>query len=169
MTKECVICGDDFEAIRKNRQYCDKCQKNTAKARYREERAIQDSKYRMGELPSQQIKEMVCKYCSQTYHTYAGRSYCSDRCREAYNIENAKCIVCGVLLYPLDIIKSSGRGYCSDKCKNKMKWERAMERGDVIPCENCGKEFISSGYANVCCSNDCRKALKVTNITPLHL
>ena len=121
MTKECVICGDEFEAIRKVRQYCDKCQKNTAKARYREERAIQDSKYRMGELPSQQIKEMVCKYCGQTYHTYAGRSYCSDRCREAYRRHAADSgrlfLFNKQMAFPAGKLRGARSGHICSPCK----------------------------------------------------
>ena len=58
MQKECVICGDTFEAKRANRQYCDKCQKNTSKARRKMNQAIIQSKMNAGDYD--RVKDRVC-------------------------------------------------------------------------------------------------------------
>ena len=49
MQKECVICGDTFEAKRESRQYCDKSQKNTSKARKMMSKAIVQNKLNAGD------------------------------------------------------------------------------------------------------------------------
>jgi len=53
----------------------------------------------------------------------------------------------------------TGNGYCCDECRHLAQIDAAKDRGDYIPCEFCGKMFISKDYSNVCCSKECRRAL----------
>lgn len=160
MIKECIICGEEFTAVKVTRKYCDKCQRNPSKALYFHEKKLRASKYRLGEMPSQQQKEKLCKQCCKIFYTYSeDRVFCSDACTTNYKIENAKCSNCQRLLYPLGFIQRSGRGYCSDVCKEQHKWSRARSRGDAFTCKVCGKEFITSGYVQDCCSAKCANIL----------
>ena len=163
MQKECVICGSSFEAKHSTRQYCDKCQKNSGKARQYMERAVNISKRNAGEFEPK-IAKKVCNQCGKEFHTYSGRNSCSDECALRYRIENAQCKVCGVKLYPLGIECRSGSGFCSDVCKEKNRWEVARYKGNIYPCENCGKEFIHKHNGSWYCSKECSEAHRTARL-----
>ena len=158
-TKTCRICDETFEAKTNRRELCDVCQKNSAKAQREINKAVIVSKVNMGELPSQSYHLSKCKYCGKEWNTLGhAHNYCSALCRQQYNIENARCSVCGALLYPLGIICKNGKGTCSPECKEKQRWGSARLRGKVIECAICKNEFIGKSGYETTCSRVCEKA-----------
>lgn len=149
--KNCQICGDEFQEYRKNQKYCRVCGKDSTKARVRYERALMINKIHAGDFDKP--FEVTCTECDKKILTTRNRRFCSDVCAESHRIRTAKCPVC------LDILSEKGnmkgRGFCSDSCKQKNQLKRAIESGNHIPCDFCGKKFIRKGYSNRFCSNDC--------------
>ena len=106
--------------------------------------------------------ERVCKECGRKFLSIYEKKFCSPACKKQYRIKTAKCKRCGKLLNYVGIF--TVRGYCSDECRHLDQIDAAMDRGDYLPCEFCGKMFISKNYANVCCSKECCNALRQREI-----
>lgn len=131
--------------------YCKRCGKDSKKAKERHEKALLINKIHAGDFDKP--FEITCIECGKTILTTQKRGFCSIVCQESHRIQTAKCPVCRALL--IDKGNETGRGYCSDDCKQASRLKRAIESGDYVPCEFCGKEFIRKNYSNVFCSNDC--------------
>jgi len=153
MTKECVICSNTFDAVREDRQYCDKCQKNTSIAREYMEINLAINRRNAGDLYHNQLKTGSCKQCGKQFETYEGREFCSGSCRDQYRLENEKCRVCGTNLFSAGF--EAGHHYCSSECREKSQWKNARDKGIVSKCEHCGEEFINPGLKNAFCKS-CR-------------
>ena len=153
MQKECVICGDTFEAKRESRQYCDKCQKNTSKARKMMSKAIVQNKLNAGDYD--RVKNKVCSYCGKEFKTiYGSRSFCSKHCELRYKIENNMCQYCGKPLYP-EIETTAGTVHAA--CKEPAYRAWAIRNGRVRNCEECGKEYYAKTEQQRFCCRECSK------------
>lgn len=154
--KECRICGTWFEAITERRQLCDNCQKNSAKAQSKIDKAINESKYRLEELPHQQYYACKCEYCGIAFHSYGyTRRFCSTTCSQEYNIRTAVCPICGKQLYPLGIYAKIGAKCCSSDCDEERKLRDARNKGKTAYCKVCAKEFIRKKDWDEFCSKKC--------------
>lgn len=156
--KTCEICGDEFEESRANQRFCRECGKNPEKARQRYARAERTVRMHMDGPYPYYPKEHTCKECGKKFITGSFTGFCSVECSERHRSKTARCPVCGRLLREGG--NFSGRGYCSEECRTKAHIKAAKERGNYVPCANCGKMFIRHGYGNRCCSNACRIELK---------
>lgn len=187
MQKECEICGVWFEAVRSDRKYCDKCQKNSGKAEGYIKRAIVYSKNRLDE--DYNPVDLECPICGKTFTVpkkFRSRDYlcCSYECREKYKeIEKAeraaerqakldllptiKCMQCGK-----EFKAKPDRKFCSQACSIEYSREnapRTLERaqGDIErTCKVCGKKFMVHKdkptpikYLAKCCSQECKNVL----------
>ena len=97
--------------------------------------------------------EKVCKNCGKTFLTvYRGKDFCTSNCGEAYRINHAECPICHTRLIEKGI--TTGKGYCSEACREEARLQRAIQDGDYIACEQCGKKFIRKNFANRFCSKE---------------
>lgn len=154
--KVCEICGDEYAENRSNQRYCKVCGKNSAKARAKYKRAEFINKIHAGDL--HKPKEITCLECGKKLLTTYIRSFCSTVCTEGYRIRKAKCPICKTLLTEKG--NHSGRGCCSDECREKHKLQKAIEKGNYIPCEYCGEKFIKKRHDNWFCSSECSRKSK---------
>lgn len=92
------------------------------------------------------VKEIVCKECGKKILTAYDRTFCST---------SSRCPMCNTLL--IEKGNNTGRGYCSEECKQKKRLKDAIEAGNYVPCEYCGKKFIRKNYSNRFCSKECFK------------
>lgn len=162
MEKECIICGDIFEAIRSTRKYCDRCQKNSKKAQSRMNSAIVASKFRMGEYDVPVSK--ICPYCGKEFLTARGRKYCSDSCERNYRMETNTCQFCGELLFPE--VKTIGKTV-HPRCKEAAYEAWARRKGWYRNCKHCGKEFLAKHANQMFCSQDCSRDFRREESTKL--
>lgn len=104
-----------------------------------------------------------CEYCGKEkeykYPSQAKR-FCSHRCSNNYKWENIRkraeyiklnCPICNkeIVIYQNDNrIKNGNKIYCSKECSHK-----AMQKGQIINCLNCNKQFYST--RNKCCCKQC--------------
>ena len=158
--KVCEICGTEFEPVNGTQKYCPDCGKNPEWARRRYAIAVDMNKRNAGE---QDIPvEIECINCGKKFLTvYKGRGFCSEACKEEYHINNAVCPVCHCKLIDKGI--TTGRGYCSDECKDKARLQRAIQNGNYVPCEQCGKKFIRTNSAGRFCSKECYEAYRAAH------
>jgi len=166
---ECAICGTVFEAARASRQYCDKCQKNTAKARERMQKNIQINRRNAGDVYYNEAKHRNCKHCGKPFVTYEGRDFCSFECIKQYRTEQAICKECGKELFVEGVETSNVAGYCSDACRSQATWKRARYKGIVTKCMQCNEEFINTGLKyDICelCRSEKPKETMATQGTP---
>lgn len=176
--KECEICGTWFIAKRSNRKYCDECQKNSAKARAKLNRSVENLKQTTG-----YYDQYVPKYCSECkqYIKMVPRTmkhhimYCGEDCKNkarerasrnrwtpTKSVPKTKCPCCKREFDNPGFKKI----YCCNECRLK---DRAREKviGDVtLTCEVCGKQFVSHRnrptYVNALprtCSKECVREL----------
>lgn len=155
--KSCEICGELLPDARSYQRYCKECGKHPDRARAQLARSIVRNKAHAGELDPI-FRERECKYCGKLFHTSVGRLYCSDVCETSFILENARCVWCGGPMEESG--KRTWTGYCSDACKREAQIDRAKKKGTYIPCAECGREFISTGPSNACCSRACALALQ---------
>lgn len=155
MTKECIICGDEFEAIKETRQYCDKCQKNSKKAKENMKRAIVNSKRRMGEYDIP--KNRTCSYCGKEFLSVKKRDFCCKECERNYRIENNMCQWCKEPLFPE--IKTTG-ATTHPRCKEAAYEAWARQKGWYRNCKHCGKEFLAKSHNQIFCSQQCSRDYK---------
>lgn len=155
--KECRICFDTFEAKTERRELCDKCQKNSGKAQYFEDKRRTQRLAEQGLHPNQQYYESTCKQCGRVWHNY-GRvaELCGPACTQQYTAERATCRTCNTPLYPLGIICVSGKGYCSELCREQFKLKEARENGKIAICLHCKQEFIKKKEWDEFCCVKCR-------------
>jgi hypothetical protein len=158
MKKICEICFSEFEVSRGNQKYCSECGENPDKARVRYAKAESRIASLLGERDAP--KEMVCQECGKVFLSLWEKEYCSAECGKKHRVETAQCLRIGCFNRLKDHGNLTGRGYCSDKCREMAAVEKAEEKGDYILCSVCGKKFIRKNYSNVCCSNECRLALR---------
>lgn len=151
--KICEVCGDEFQESRSNQLYCSDCGKNSERAREHYKRAEIINKIHAGDL--YKVEEITCVECGKKILTTYNRTFCSTSCSEKHRIKTAKCPVCHTLL--IDNCNNTGRGYCSEECRQKNKLQKAIEKGNYVPCECCGKKFIRKNYSNRFCSMGCYK------------
>lgn len=152
MQKECVICGDMFEAIRNTRQYCDKCQKNSSKARKKMAYAIIVNKKHAGDY--EKVKDKTCEYCGKEFKTIRQQKFCCDTCEKRYKIETNTCQYCGKLLYPE--VEYLG-GAVHPACKEPAYREWALRKGWVRNCKHCGKEYYAKNDGQSFCCRECSR------------
>lgn len=151
MQKECVICGDTFEAVRETRMYCDRCRKHPDVARRRVNRAITINKLNAGDY--YKVFDRTCNYCGKNFKTsYLGRDFCSKHCEERFKIENTVCQYCGKPLYPE--IESTGNAL-HPECKEPAYRAWAERKGWIRNCENCGVEYYAKSDSQRFCCKDC--------------
>ncbi len=156
--KECRICGVLFMAKTQRRQLCDKCQKDPARAQEEIDRSIRFSKWRLGEMPSQQYYAGICKYCGKEFHSYGHeREFCGNECAREHRMRTAVCPICKKQLYPLGIIVTSGEKCCSAECTEEYKMRDARSAGKAAHCKECGKEFIQKKDWDEFCCKKCEK------------
>ena len=156
MQKECVICGDTFEAVRETRMYCDKCRNHPDIARRKMRRAIKMNKINAGDY--YKVFDKTCGYCGNGFKTsYAERDFCSKHCEERFKIENNKCQYCGKPLYPE--IESIG-ATVHPECKEPAYRAWAEKKGWVRNCENCGKEYYAKSDGQRFCCRECSQQYK---------
>lgn len=160
--KICEICGDEFQEHRSNQQYCKVCGKNSERARQHYAKAEYINRVNAGDL--YKFIEKICKECGKKFCTSYGGAFCSDKCSAVYTkrkiIETAQCPICHTLLTTSG--NFTGRGCCSEGCKQEKVLRDveeiirvAIEKGNYIPCEFCGKKFISKNFSNRFCSRVC--------------
>ena len=178
--KECEICGTYFTAVRANRKYCDRCQKNSAKAKARLDKQIIISKHTTGYYD--EWIEKKCNECGK-FVKMVPRSmrrhvmYCSDACKAKADerrkeaaanrppkpIIQTRCPHCGKM-FDNPYYK---RMYCSNECYQQSLIEKKRVIGDIeCTCKNCGKKFtyhtdkyVSKYVLPKACSVECRKEL----------
>lgn len=153
MQKECIICGAIFESKRKDRQYCDDCQKNSGKAKAKLNNAIMRSKYRLGEF--NKVKDKVCSYCNKSFKTTDGyRDFCNSECERNYKIKNNLCQYCKKPLYP-EIVTIASTVH--PECKEAAYKDWAIRKGWQRNCKQCGNEFLAKTKNQVYCSQECKR------------
>lgn len=150
MTKECIICGDEFEAVRETRQYCDKCQKNSKKAQQNIDKAIINSKRHMGEFDIP--KARTCSYCGKEFLSVRKRDFCCKECERNYRIENNTCQWCKKPLFPE--VKAMGPT-THPGCKEAAYEAWARRKGWYRNCKHCGKEYLAKSHSQTFCSQQC--------------
>ena len=175
MEKECEICGAIFEAVKATRQYCDKCQKHSTRARQKMEINLRMSRSRLGDdMFPVNAKCIECGKEMQIPKKWAEKTqiFCSQKCREKYRMSympsrikkpalKAVCKMCGKEF-------EGKRTFCSQECyaaylKQNEKQKKVV--GDIsLTCKVCGKEFIVHKEKPVypetlpkCCSDECRR------------
>lgn len=140
-----------------NQKYCAECGRDPEKARRRYAAAVAANKRHAGE--ADKPVEKVCKNCGKTFLTvYRGKDFCTSSCGEAYRINHAECPICHTRLIEKGI--TTGKGYCSEACREEARLQRAIQDGDYIACEQCGKKFIRKNFANRFCSKECYEAYR---------
>lgn len=148
MFNNCEICGSTFESKAKAK-YCEKCRKDTNKAKNKINKAISMSKARLGEY--EKPKKQICMYCGKEFLSIYNRRFCSNVCSESHISDTKKCIVCGDLIYKHRAIQKNATNikYCSSECKEKARYK------EIKKCKGCNKEFNATKHNQQWCSISC--------------
>ena len=151
MFNNCEICGSTFESKRKAK-YCEKCRKDTNKAREKINKAIAMSKARLGEY--KKPKKQICMYCGKEFLSVYDRRFCSNICSESHISDTKKCVVCGELIYKHRAIQKNATNikYCSAECKEKSRYK------EIKKCKGCNEDFEAKKESQEWCSIQCFNA-----------
>lgn len=159
MIKKCKQCGAEFEATRRDRQYCSK----QCKSKWQYEH---------------NTEERPCVVCGKLFTVYKHKNTytCSYTCgaifREQFNSRKMKCAYCGREYEGHD--KGRNR-FCCIRCRELWKIkqradnpeqtaaenarQRAARQNPPQECPQCGKPFIPKMKGTIYCSAICyRKA-----------
>ena len=180
--KECEICGTWFEAVREDRKYCDKCQKNSSKYMHYLDRAIERSKARTGEdyLPY----TTTCSNCGKKFATlrkWADKThhFCTQKCLKEYKEKHPASKTEKIKIIPKKICKGCGKEfespntYCSRECYlqdiRKHKEENNVIGDISLICKGCSRTFVihKDKLTPKCdlpkyCSVECRRLAQKT-------
>ena len=160
MTNVCIVCGNEFEAVKTTKKYCSpEC---ASKSRYQREK-------------KKGLFNKTCEVCGKFFTTTKDATrFCSISCankvrqlsRNKEETYENECPVCGIKFLSV----GKNKQYCSVACRNKQRWAREKKTENTTNistkerlCATCSKSFIPTSNRQKCCCRKCwTNARKIT-------
>lgn len=134
MKKLCVICGKEFETIRRSLSCSERC------------RTIFREEYQC-HVPI--IKKRQCRNCNSSFETSGRNVFCCNACLVEFKKPKKigrRCCFCQTVFYSSD----SRTKYCGPMCVSAVLNRNQMIDKKKIKCKYCGIGFYSRASAMFC-------------------